>query len=90
MVLPIHWVSGFFGFKLGFARNPILLWIFHFEIHIHPITRPNQLFGVGLGGFDRINWVCPTDVHYYWSGVNSRVELDGLCRVGGLKTLNEL
>jgi hypothetical protein len=43
-----------------------------------------------LGGFDRINWVCPTDVHYYWLGVNSRVELDGLCRVGGLKTLNEL
>jgi hypothetical protein len=36
---------GFFGFGFDFARNPLLfLWIFHFEIHTHPITRSNPLF----------------------------------------------
>jgi hypothetical protein len=65
MVLQIQWVSEFFGFGLGFARNPIFLWTFYFEIHIHSITWPNPLFWVGLSGSDWINWVCPTHVHSY-------------------------
>jgi hypothetical protein len=43
-----------FGFEFDFARNPIFLWIFYFEIHTHPIIQLNPLFWVGFGGFD---WV---------------------------------
>jgi hypothetical protein len=40
-------------------------WIFHFEIHTHPIIQPSPLFWVKLDEFDRINWVCPTHIYPY-------------------------
>jgi hypothetical protein len=47
----VQWV---FWVWIQFCPKSIFLWIFHFEIHTHPIIQPNPFFGVELGGFDRV------------------------------------
>jgi hypothetical protein len=54
ITIPYQWISGFFGYESGFARNSIFLWIFNFKILSMPTQWPEPTHFLGW-----IGWVWP-------------------------------